>query len=83
MHDALTGLPNRTLLRDRLEQAILNAQRANAGLALLIMDLDRFDAAQGYYISRPLVPEDLAAWLVANAQTGTRAANDFEDRRAA
>ena len=41
------------------------------------------DAAQGYYISRPLVPEDLAAWLVANAQTGTRAANDFEDRRAA
>ncbi|TME94205.1 MAG: EAL domain-containing protein [Chloroflexi bacterium] len=42
LHDSLTGLPNRTLLRDRLQQSILAAQRDNSGLALLIMDLDRF-----------------------------------------
>jgi diguanylate cyclase (GGDEF)-like protein/PAS domain S-box-containing protein len=42
LHDGLTGLPNRTLLRDRLQQAILGARRDNASLALLIMDLDRF-----------------------------------------
>jgi diguanylate cyclase (GGDEF)-like protein/PAS domain S-box-containing protein len=42
LHDGLTGLPNRTLLRDRLQQAILLADRDNSGLALLIMDLDRF-----------------------------------------
>jgi diguanylate cyclase (GGDEF)-like protein/PAS domain S-box-containing protein len=42
LHDSLTGLPNRTLLRDRLQQAILAGQRDHSGLALLIMDLDRF-----------------------------------------
>jgi len=41
-HDALTGLPNRTLLRDRLNQAILAAQRTYEPLALVVMDLDRF-----------------------------------------
>jgi diguanylate cyclase (GGDEF)-like protein/PAS domain S-box-containing protein len=42
MHDALTGLPNRTLLRDRLGQAILSARRDGTAVALLLMDLDRF-----------------------------------------
>jgi diguanylate cyclase (GGDEF)-like protein/PAS domain S-box-containing protein len=42
LHDALTGLPNRTLLHDRLEHAILQAQRTQESLALLLMDLDRF-----------------------------------------
>jgi diguanylate cyclase (GGDEF)-like protein/PAS domain S-box-containing protein len=42
LHDALTDLPNRTLLNDRLRQAILTAQRQERLLALLIMDLDRF-----------------------------------------
>ncbi|MBI4493323.1 MAG: EAL domain-containing protein [Chloroflexi bacterium] len=42
LHDALTGLPNRALLYDRLHQAILTARRNNAALALLVMDLDRF-----------------------------------------
>ena len=41
-HDALTGLPNRSLLRDRLEQAITRAVRGHQSLALLFMDLDRF-----------------------------------------
>jgi diguanylate cyclase (GGDEF)-like protein/PAS domain S-box-containing protein len=40
--DALTGLPNRVLLADRGGQAILQAARARAQLALLAIDLDRF-----------------------------------------
>jgi len=40
--DALTGLPNRTLLADRAGQAILAAARNRAGLALLCVDIDRF-----------------------------------------
>ena len=42
LYDFLTGLPNRMLLRDRLEQAIRTAGRENAPLALFVMDLDRF-----------------------------------------
>jgi len=41
-HDALTGLPNRVLLRDRLEQGIRTAGREALPLALLVMDLDGF-----------------------------------------
>jgi diguanylate cyclase (GGDEF)-like protein/PAS domain S-box-containing protein len=40
--DALTGLPNRLLLADRANQAILTAARARGSLALLFLDLDRF-----------------------------------------
>ena len=42
LYDFLTGLPNRMLLRDRLEQAIRTAGRENAPLALFVMDVDRF-----------------------------------------
>lgn len=42
MHDAVTGLPNRTLLMDRLGQAIRAAQRGGHRLALLLADLDHF-----------------------------------------
>jgi diguanylate cyclase (GGDEF)-like protein len=41
-HDDLTGLPNRSLIRDRLEQAVLNAQRNGKHLALAFVDLDGF-----------------------------------------
>jgi diguanylate cyclase (GGDEF)-like protein len=41
-HDALTGLPNRTLLADRVGQAIARAHRGGGKLAVLFLDLDRF-----------------------------------------
>jgi diguanylate cyclase (GGDEF)-like protein/PAS domain S-box-containing protein len=41
-HDALTQLPNRALLHDRIGQAIAQAQRNGEVLALLFIDLDRF-----------------------------------------
>jgi diguanylate cyclase (GGDEF)-like protein len=41
-HDSLTGLPNRLLLLDRLEQALARSRRENKVLALLFLDLDNF-----------------------------------------
>jgi diguanylate cyclase (GGDEF)-like protein/PAS domain S-box-containing protein len=43
-HDALTDLPNRALLMDRLGQAIRNAERHRSRVAVLFMDLDGFKA---------------------------------------
>jgi diguanylate cyclase len=42
LHDALTGLPNRTLLADRFEQALRAGKRTASTTALLLIDLDRF-----------------------------------------
>lgn len=41
-HDALTGLPNRLLVRDRAEQAMVSAKRKGQKVAFLFMDLDNF-----------------------------------------
>jgi diguanylate cyclase (GGDEF)-like protein/PAS domain S-box-containing protein len=41
-HDALTGLPNRFLVSDRLEQGLASAARKGCMLALMLLDLDRF-----------------------------------------
>ena len=42
LHDALTGLPNRTLFRDRIEQAITSGRRADVTSAVMLIDLDHF-----------------------------------------
>jgi diguanylate cyclase (GGDEF)-like protein len=42
LHDALTGLPNRVLFRDRIQQALRAAERRHGGLGVMIMDLDHF-----------------------------------------
>ncbi len=41
-HDSLTGLPNRLLFRDRLNQAAMKAMRKRTNVAVLFLDLDRF-----------------------------------------
>jgi diguanylate cyclase (GGDEF)-like protein len=42
IHDALTGLPNRVLFRERVEQAIQGARRGDAGCTVMLMDLNHF-----------------------------------------
>jgi len=42
LHDELTGLAHRTLLRDRVDQALRAARRTAGGGAILLLDLDRF-----------------------------------------
>src|SRR5882672_8456010 len=41
-HDALTGLPNRVLMDDRISQSIVLAERQNQNFAVMLLDLDRF-----------------------------------------
>ena len=57
-HDALTGLPNRTLLLDRLNQAIHGAQRAQQCVGVLFLDLDHFKTindSQGHDVGDQLL----------------------------
>jgi diguanylate cyclase (GGDEF)-like protein/PAS domain S-box-containing protein len=42
LHDALTGLANRTLFHDRIDHAVRAARRTGTSVAVLLMDLDRF-----------------------------------------
>jgi diguanylate cyclase (GGDEF)-like protein len=42
LHDSLTGLPNRVLFHDRVEQAIESARRHDTGAVVMVMDLDHF-----------------------------------------
>jgi diguanylate cyclase (GGDEF)-like protein/PAS domain S-box-containing protein len=48
-HDLLTGLPNRTLFKDRIGQVIAQAKREGQRLAVLFLDLDRFKTVNDTY----------------------------------
>src|SRR5436190_10918707 len=43
LHDPLTGLPNRALFLDRLELALARARRSPGAIAVLLLDIDRFN----------------------------------------
>lgn len=71
-HDALTGLPNRILLDDRLAQAMAHASRDRRSFALLVCDLDRFkliNDSLGHRAGDELLQE-VARRLTAVVRTG-------------
>jgi diguanylate cyclase (GGDEF)-like protein len=59
-HDALTGLPNRLLFDDRLNQSILSARRRGGKLAVLFVDLNKFKQVNdnhGHHVGDQLLKE--------------------------
>ena len=80
-HDALTGLPDRSILADRVGQNILNAKRANKSIALLVMGLDRFtliNDALGYAAGDQMLKEvaDRLAKVIRVSDTAARLDGD-------
>jgi diguanylate cyclase (GGDEF)-like protein/PAS domain S-box-containing protein len=70
--DVLTGLPNRSLLADRLSQAIAQAQRGNSSLAVCFLDLDEFKAVNdrhGHAVGDRLLTQ-VAERLLGNVRSG-------------
>ena len=53
LHDPLTGLPNRTLLEDRLAMAVAGQRRSGTVLAVLFCDLDNFKLINDSSVTTP------------------------------
>ena len=73
-HDALTDLPNRILLRDRLEQALHSAAKKKRRLAVMIMDLGRFKEINdtlGHYNGDRLLKQVATRLLSVIAEPGS------------
>lgn len=84
-HDALTGLPNRALFTERLEQAVVQRSAAEHPPAVLFLDLDRFkevNDAQGHAAGDALLVE-AAARLRAEVRAGDTVARFGGDEFAA
>ncbi len=73
LHDPLTGLPNRTLLDDRLEEALATCRRDGASLAVLVVSLDGFSKVNELFGHR--VGDDLLH-DVADRMSSTRRKSD-------
>jgi diguanylate cyclase (GGDEF)-like protein/PAS domain S-box-containing protein len=59
-HDCLTGLPNRSLFRDRVQRALVHSARHGEGFALMYLDVDRFKPVndrQGHAVGDRLLEE--------------------------
>jgi diguanylate cyclase len=80
-HDDLTGLPNRRLLADRLNQALAHARRSRTRVAVFQLDLDRFKEVNdtyGHHVG-DLTLQEVACRLAACVQPGDTLARSGGD----
>lgn len=78
-YDSLTGLPDRSLLNDRVDQAILNARRTDKSIALLVMGIDKFtfiNDALGFSVGDDMLKEMSGRLLEVIRQSDTAARLD-------
>jgi diguanylate cyclase (GGDEF)-like protein len=72
-HDGLTGLPNRSMFNDRLEQAMLRTQRSGNPMALMYLDIDNFKNINDSFGHQ--VGDDVLRWFSQRLRETVRAAD--------